>query len=908
MYKSIFSQFEEVAAKHSERVALEMFRGEEAIRYRYGDVSLYAGRIGSYLADRGIVQGERVAFWGRLSPDWVTCYFGALRGGVVIAPLDIEYDEREVGSILARLACRAVFVSRERLEPLRRALSGSGITVQTLLLDTDEDDGEAIGVGRIFRSTIEPVAPAVVEPEEVATIFFTSGTTGKPKGVVIPHRSMTTTLGGLIRYLRVSPQDKVLAVIPSHHIFASLANILMPLLQGSSAVYPRTVNSQEIIQTMERAGVTVFPAVPQVFYLLHRKIFDQIDRQPLPARTLIRGMLALTQKVRKLTGLNPGPRLFSRVHRIFGGKLRLLVSAASYFDPRIIEDFFALGFTVQQGYALTETFGGGTFTPFDDNHIGSAGKALPGVELRLVEPDDSGVGEIAIGGGCLMQGYLDDPEATAAVLRDGWFYTGDLASRDEAGNIYIRGRRKELIVLSSGKKIYPEEIEQHYAQFPYIRELCVMGLTGEDAYASSERLHAVIVPDFDYMKENRIVNARAIIREGIEEYSAYLPRYKRILSYEIRTEPLPRTTSRKLIRSKITPTVGTGEDGGAALSLHRAQPGDEQLEALESSRQVLAVLRRESRQSGEIHLDMNLELDLGFDSLQRIEVIMQLEKAVGVTLGDDVSNQSLTVRDLLRRISEKVAAGATDGSAPAVAEGWREIIAAADNDDLAARYILEPTIASRIAHFLVLRFIRLLGRIFFRLRINGTGNLRLGRPFLICPNHEGYLDGPLVSASLPYHVVRHLFTLGYTPFFDSGFKNWIARNARVVPVDTDTNLGQAMRISAIGLKASQNLLIFPEGVLSCDGELQIFRKGVGILAHELRLPIVPVSIEGSFEAWSKVGKRVRLFSPITITFGQPILPESTTPPDDDRQTAEAAYLAIASRIRGEIARMLEKSG
>ncbi len=900
MYSGICSQFERVAAIHAERLALEMFRGDEAIRYRYREVALFAGRLGAHLASCGIGRGDRVAFQGRLSPDWVVAYFGALRSGVVVVPLDIEYDERETSSILARLGCRAVFVSRERLAPMRRALAASGLSPLIFLLDEEADEGEAIAIGRIFRSEIEPCAAAEVGPEEVATIFFTSGTTGQPKGVVIPHRSMTTTLGGLIRYLRVSPQDKVLAVIPSHHIFASLANILMPLIQGGAVVYPRTINSQEIMTTMERAGVTVFPAVPQVFYLLHRKIFDQIDRQPLPARLLIRGMLALTRRVRELTGLNPGPLLFSRVHRLFGGRLRLLVSAASYFDPRIIGDFFALGFTVQQGYALTETFGGGTFTPYNDNLIGSAGRPLPGVDLRIDDPDESGVGEIVIGGDCLMQGYLDDPVATAEVLRDGWFHTGDLGSRDEHGHIYIRGRRKELIVLSSGKKIYPEEIEQHYTQFPFIREMCVLGLTGDGEYAQSERLHAVIVPDFEYMKENRIVNARAIIREGIEEYSASLPRHKRILGYEIRTEPLPRTTSRKLIRSKII-AMESSSDSSSAATISRQQPGDEQLVALTSSQQAIALLRRESRQTGEIHLDLNLELDLGFDSLQRIEVIMQLEKAIGVTLGDDVSNQSLTVRDLLQRIAERLESGSGSTSETPARLSWHEIIAAAESDDLAARYILQPTLFSRIGHYLVLRLLRMLGRIFFRLRVCGIENLQIERPFLICPNHEGYLDGPLVSASLPYNVIRHLFTLGYTPFFDSGLKNWIARNARVVPVDTDTNLGQAMKISAIGLKAKQNLLIFPEGVLSCDGELQVFRKGVGILAHELHVPIVPVAIEGSFEAWSKVGNGIRLFSPVTITFGKPILPDSF--PTGNEASPEEAYTAIANRIRDEIERI-----
>ena len=911
MPTNIYAEFERAAGAWPEKIALEMFRDEGDLRYTYRQTLDYAERVGAALRARGVKQGECVAFWARLSPNWVAAYFGALRSGIVIAPLDVEYERKDLDAVLAQVACRAIFTMEEKLPLLRELLAGRAEAPLLVALDADEDPPGAVSIRRFFETADAPPPPAEVGPEDVAMLFFTSGTTGRPKGVVIPHRSITTTLGGIIQYLRVSPADKVLAVIPPHHIFASLANILMPLIQGGGVTYPRAINSVELMKTMEKGGITVFPAVPQVFYLLHRKIFEQINSRPLPVRLLIGLLLRLSRGVRQLTGLNPGPTLFSQVHRIFGGRLRLLVSAASYFDPRIIRDFTGLGFTVQQGYALTETFGSGTFTPFFDNVVGSAGRPLPGVELRIVDPDEHGVGEIAIAGPCLMTGYLNDPAATAEVMRNGWFHTGDLATQGERGNVYIRGRRKEMIVLSSGKKIYPEEIEQHYLQFPYIKEMCVMGAAGGDEYAQSERLHAVIVPDFEYMKQHRVVNAKEVVREGIEEYSAYLPRHKRILSYEIQTEPLPRTTSRKLIRSKVVshalqPQAGDADE--AAGSLYRSQPGDDLLEAKETSQRALAILRRESRLDRDLHLDMNLELDLGFDSLQRIEVLMQLEQALGVPLGDDVSNQTLIVRDLLRTINERLAAGGARVSAAAPARiTWKEIVAAAAADDLAAKYILEPSPLSRTLHFLVLRFIYLLGRIFFRLRVRGLENLPRERPFMICPNHEGYLDGPLVSAALPYRVIRHLFTLGFTPFFYGGFRDWIARNARVVPVDADTNLGRAMKISAIGLKARQNLLIFPEGGLSCDGELQTFKKGVGILAKELSIPIVPTAIEGSFEAWSKVGKGVKLFAPVTITFGAPIEiapPESGEAPaaeDPDRE-----YTRIARQIRDAIRLLLQQ--
>ncbi|HEY8462171.1 MAG TPA: AMP-binding protein, partial [Blastocatellia bacterium] len=851
-------------------------------------------------------------FWARLSPDWVVAYLGALRIGAVAVPLDVEYGARELSSILARIKCKMIFSAGEKI-PLLKQVAGE-IQASPIIVTLDSgppgpEHNGCLSVESLFGGDEESESVAQTEEfcridtEDVAMIFFTSGTTGEPKGVVIPHRSVFNSVNGVLQCVQATPEDKVLAVVPSHHVFASLANILLPLANGSSVTYLRALNSSELLSVMSKAKVTTFPAVPQVFYLLHKKIFDEARSKPFFTRAVFRLLLRFCYWARRATGLNPGTVLFARVHKAFGGRLRLLISAASYFDPKVIRDLYSLGFTVQQGYALTETFGGGAFTPFDDNVMGAAGKPTPGVGLKIVDKDESGVGEIAISGPSLMQGYLDDPEATAEVMRDGWFYTGDLATQDEDGNVYIRGRRKEMIVLSSGKKVYPEEVERHYLQIPYIKEMCVMGVSGENDYARSERLHAVIVPDFDYLKRERIVNSTQIIREGIEQYSASLPKYKRILSYEFRTEPLPRTASKKIQRFLVAKQMANGRsgDGERIVSAYRHVDGDEALQAAPGSARVLGTLKRESGIDREIHLDMNLELDLGFDSLQRIELLAQIEQLLNVRLGDDVASQTFTVRDLLKTVSRKLnERDGGEGESAAAPVRWKEIIASANPDDLIERHIVEPTAVARITHFLALKLAFVVARILFRLKVSGLEQLPKERPFMICPNHQSYLDGPLVAAVLPYRVMRHLFILGFTPFFKGGFKDAIARVLRIVPTDADTQAWRAMLVSAAGLKAKQNVIIFPEGSLSCDGKLQDFKKGAAILARELQVPIVPVAIRGSFEAWSKVGRGIR-FKPISIAFGPPLEPDDSRTPDEDR---DQEYARITQRIRDAISRML----
>jgi long-chain acyl-CoA synthetase len=722
--------------------------------------------------------------------------------------------------------------------------------------------------------------------------------------VVISHGSLANSVSGLLEYMEGSEADNILALIPPHHIMASIANVCGPLVKGASVTYLQTLNSLELLRILNKARITILPGVPQLFYLIHKRIFEEVRRKGPLTRLLFGIALRACRGVRQATGLNPGRILFAKVNRMLGGHLRLLVSAASYFDPHVIRDFFGLGFTVQQGYALTESGGGGTFTPLFDNCIGSAGRPMPGVQMKLVDVDDSGVGEIAIGGRSLMNGYFNDEKATASVMHEGWLHTGDLARVDAKGNYYITGRKKEMIVLSSGKKVHPEEIELHYSKSPVIKEICVLGIVASSEYASSERLHAIIVPDFEYLHTQRIVNCRDAIREDIEELSAALPAHKRILSYEIRTDPLPRTTTRKLMRYVVAREVSSHDGAPRRSSTYRFVEGDDQLGALESSRRILEVIRKECRFQGDLHLDINLELDLGIDSLQRIELVAQVEQLLGIGLGDDGVSGFMTIRDLLRLVQEK-----RDARLPIAprTEGedritWKQILSEANSGDAEGKYVLRSSGWMVLAHYLLLRIAYFLSKLLFRLEVQGLENLPRKRPFLICPNHQSYLDGVLMAAVLPYGVFRYVFTLGLTTFFSGGIKGAIARAGRVVPIDPDTNVVRATQVSAMGLRAGQALLVFPEGSMTSDGRLQPFKKGPAILSRELGAPIVPVAIRGSFEAWSKVRDGIRL-APITITFGRPLAAGGFVGLESDRETE---YAEITLRLRSAIEELMSE--
>ncbi len=344
------------------------------------------------------------------------------------------------------------------------------------------------------------------------------------------------------------------------HVLAQMANLMIPLVKGSRVVYLETLNTTELLRALRERNITAFAVVPQFFYLIHDRIFQEVEKRGALTRRVFKSLKGFNRALRKV-GINAGPILFSKVHDTLGKNMRYLVTGGSRFDPEIAQDFYDLGIDVLQAYGLTETTAAVFVNSPGHNVIGSVGKAMKGVEAKIVYPtngsqEDGGpaTGEIALRGAVVMKGYWNRPDATAAVMREGWFYTGDLGYFDADGNLFLTGRKKELIVLSNGKNIYPEEVEAHYLKSPHIKELAVMGLEGKPG-EGGDRLHAVIVPNFDVLRQKKIVNAREIIRYDIEGLSPQIPSTKRIGSYEIWQEDLPRTTTRKIKRFEVEKRV-----------------------------------------------------------------------------------------------------------------------------------------------------------------------------------------------------------------------------------------------------------------------------------------------------------------------------------------------------------------
>ncbi len=909
-----YERFRESAVRFPQNVAIELQRQNGTLeRLSYAELQQHAEAIAAWLARAELAAGARCAILAGNGPRWVAAYLGVIAAGHVAVPLDTAFKPEQITKLLKDCGASLLFADARHLPAAEAAIGGTSVRI--VQLDTALPPGSAeqrmqalrpVGTSEhplfddIVRAAHDPITVAQRTPDDTAVILYTSGTTSDPKGVMLTHQNLLAESQAVFGFVAIGPKDALLGVLPLFHALAQMANLLLPLAAGARVVFLEALNTSELMRALGERDITLFACVPQFFYLIHERIGHKVEQRGAGAKIVFDWLKGLSAFARRL-GLNPGRGLFREAHKALGPRMRYLVTGGSRFDPVIARDLHAMGFDILQAYGLTETSGGACATPPGKNVLGSVGPPLPGNEVRIVDPqpqpEGPPVGEVALRGGIIMKGYYNRPEATAEVLRDGWLYTGDLGYVDPRGNLFITGRKKDVIVLSNGKNIYPEEIESHYQRSPFIKELCVMGLRNRPGEPFSERLHAVIVPDFEALRARKIVNAGEVIRFDIESLSSQMPSTKRILSYDIWQHELPRTTTRKLKRFVIQKEVeqrrvsGTTSDEAAVPARQLTEADIAWLEEPDSARALPAIRAAAKIKKPQYHPDDSLELDLGLDSMERVELLVAVEEALGAHVEDSVVSEVYTIRELVEAV--KGGKGAAKDAA-----GWESVLAVAPPPEDVHEFERARTFSAPLWYALG-RVANLFVRIFFRLEVSGLENLPREGAYLICPNHQSFMDPPVVGCVLPWHVFRRLFTVGTSEIFGAGFFRSLARSLRLFPVDPDANLVPAMRIGAFGLRRGMVLMLYPEGERSIDGAPKRFKKGAGILATHLRVPIVPVAMEGFFDAWPR-GKSFQTFAKLKLRFGKPV------PPPEITTTPEAAYDAMMQEVRARIVTMWEE--
>lgn len=913
----------------SDRIAMRIV-GDDSQVYTFGESLRQIRSVAYRIRQEGVNFGDRIVVIGENHPSWAISYLASLYHGAVCVPVDPHGEIETITNFLENSEAKLAFIDTDQRTRFGLIEEKLGRKIPAVVWSARPDATDS-AVSNGFQSFAEwastdfPDSFAQEMPkaagDDVALLIYTSGTTGTPKGVPLTHGNIVAELDGINEVLKLSDKEKILSLLPLFHAYLQIVNLWVATTYGCEVGYLKELSPAELGNAMKEFKPTILTTVPRLWYLFHKKIFDAVEAKPKAVQSLFRIMLAANGTLRDTIGVNVGKRLFGQVHESFGGELRIAISAGSRFDEDVAIDFHRLGFTILQGYGLTETSGAATATYVDDNRIGSVGKPMFNAKIRIADPDKDGVGEVLIKGEMVFSGYYKNPEATKdAFTDDGWFRSGDLGRIDNDGHLFIVGRAKDVIVLPSGKNVHPEDLEVHYLKAPEVEELAIIGVADEsEARAGAEKLIAVVIPDFEYLKQAKIANSKEAVRYALDNLGRELPEYQRVRDYIVRAEPLPRTATRKIKRFALKKEIESGVivEGLPEKRSWALSPADAALLESNVARAIVDVVRKNAKDVSVIHPQMNLEIDLGLDSLARAEVFAALEQAFEAEFTADEAASALTLANVIELVGSTPAGKAAAATDTAISAdlNWSKILKEADDDFPEVRAVLRKRPIFITFAFVVYRCFNLFCRVFMRLEIEGIENLKkVERPYLICPNHQSFLDPFVLCSNYPLSVFRNIFHVGASMFFKSRFMQFVAKMLNVVPIDQDTQLLRAMKAGAIGLKNGMILNIYPEGERAFDGNLHEFKKGAAILATELELPIVPVALDGLQNVWARRSWKIRP-AKVKIRIGQPFYASdvqstaSVDQEDHESKTAisdDARYEFITEHLKATIERMIQE--
>jgi long-chain acyl-CoA synthetase len=832
---TIISLFFFSAEKYKGNTAFNYF-DRSWVKVTYGEFLVRTQGIALYLINLGIQKGASVAIVSENRHEWCSAYFAILMAGGIAVPIDAQLGPDEIRNLLNDSGTVLTFCSEK---------TKSNIPVSCRAISFDS--GEFM---EILHTSGTGSVPEL-RPEDVASIVYTSGTTGVPKGVTLTHRNFCSDARALTDAGVVTHEDNVLSILPLHHTYPFMCTFLVPLFLGATITYPIGMKGPELVSTMKERGVSALVAVPQLLELMRNSMFKKIEEMPVSALLFL--LLRVSGFIRRLSGINAGKAIFSSAHKALGDRFRFFACGGARLDPQVMRDLEAIGFTVLEGYGLTETSPVVTFNPVTKRKAGSVGIPLPSVDLKISRSSDTGEGEIAVKGPMVMKGYYKRPEATQEVIHDGWFLTGDLGHLDSDGYLFITGRSKEVIVLSSGKNVYPEDVEREYLKIPLVGEICV---TGIEQRGTAESLHGIVVPDFDEAKREKIGNISDALGWQINQVSASLPPYMRLKGFTLVTEHLPRTRLGKLRRYQIK------ESHMQYFGKMFQRKEDTSLLSDETGRKVVECITHLLREKTTVSSSDNLDLDLGLDSLQRLEMVVAIEEKFSIKLSDTFASELHTVGELVQKIKELQSTGVLKISSGG--EITSEDISGEDKKSVG----LQQGRTEWVVTVCLLATLRLILKTFFRLEVKGIRNLPKA-PFIVAPNHCSNMDGFVVGAAVPFAIFRVMYFQGLRIYFTGWWLPALfARLAHAIPIDPETFLSRAFKLSSYVLDNGRILCIFPEGGRSIDGNIMEFKKGIGILALQHHTPVVPALIEGSYEALPR-GSLWPKFRKVRITFGKP---------------------------------------
>ena len=746
-------------------------------------------------------KGAKTIVFAENCVEWIYSFFSIWQNHGIAIPVDASSTADDVAYIMNDAQPDAIWVTEQTEAVALEAIKKAGVNTVVLRMD------DLTGL-RSHEMTKE--TGISFEDSDVCVILYTSGTTGFPKGVMLTFHNLLVNINAISskEVPIFNKNSSTLILLPLHHVMPLVGTLVAPIFTESQVVLCPTMSGPDIMAALQKGKVTVMVGVPRLWQTLYYGIKKKIDAKGAVARALY----SLCEKVGSYAF---SKKIFASVHENMGGNLQYCVSGGAALDTEIGNGMKTLGITVLEGYGMTETSPMISFTRPGDIIPGCSGLPLPCCECKIID------GELCVKGDNVMKGYYNRPEETAALFdEDGYLHTGDLARFDEKGRVYITGRKKEIIVLSNGKNVQPVEIEFKLEKYDHYVKECAVSYY-------NDKLVAVIVPQDDIAKGKTDAEIEALLKhEVLEPYNNEAMNYKKVMSIFVLHGALPRTRLSKIQRFKVLDLLKNGVSTANTQVVEIVEPD------MEEYRIMRDYVMKEKRLDAVRPTD-HLETDLGLDSLDRVsmqEFIMQ-------TFGADVNADSILSYATLQKLAEHISTAKTHMD---VAEDidWHQL--------LTSTPAVVPSSSNTMLPLGAKSF-KLLNHLYFRLSIKGKENIPANSPFIIAPNHESFLDGPLVTSGLSWSTIKNTYFYATEEHFNSSFKRSVARHSNVILMQK-TDLKNSIQYMAQALRAGKNLMIFPEGRRTNTGEMGQFKKTFAILSKELQVPIVPVRITGAFEA------------------------------------------------------------
>jgi long-chain acyl-CoA synthetase len=542
--------------KYPNKLALEDLNPTPIPRVTYRELYDHVLAFGTALKKLGLKERDHIAFIGENRVQWAITHLACVTFNFVAVPIDKNLKENDIVNILHVSDAKAVVFS----EPFRDMFIEFKHSVKALrfLVDMDLPRKEN-GVSSMTELMDKARADAAkasfprTDPDAVAVIVFTSGSMGRAKGVMMSQKNLCTNLMDMRKMISLGPEDRFLSVLPMHHTYEGTCGFLCPLYAGASVHYARSLKT--VLEDMQRARPTIFLGVPLMYDKMYRRILVAIDEKKL-TKALVPSLKTLAGWLEALGAEGARKKIFSEIHEKFGGAIRLFIAGGAAPDPQVMKGMRSFGFKIIQGYGLTETSPILTVNREFNFKDEAAGLPLPSVEIKIANPDANGHGEIIARGPSIMLGYYKNEAATREVLRDGWFYTGDIGYFDADGFLHINGRKKNVIVARNGENVYPEELEDKVNKIPYVLESVVYGAKNEK---NDEEIHVMIVPNAEafiaYAQKHHVEVTTELIEkvltDEIRKLNTHLLGHQQIKKVQIREKEFEKTTTQKIKRYLI---------------------------------------------------------------------------------------------------------------------------------------------------------------------------------------------------------------------------------------------------------------------------------------------------------------------------------------------------------------------